>query len=98
MDKPPCVELGRAMNWCARALHRQQQQGSIELPAEWWNGWKITKDRLIGPGGMTFNTRTLAALWRLARLGERKRLRASCSGASPAPAYSQSAFTFGSDS
>ena len=71
MDKPPCVELGRPMNWCARALKEQQVEGRIDLPREWWNGWKISKDWIKGPGGIRFHRRQLEALWRLGGMRER---------------------------
>lgn len=65
MEKPPCVEIGRPLNWCARSLHEQQIQGRMSLPAEWWPGWKIQQGKLIGPGGMRFTPAMLSALWRL---------------------------------
>ncbi|WP_379989191.1 hypothetical protein [Dokdonella soli] len=34
MDKPPCVELGKPMNWCARALKEQQIEGRLVFSAE----------------------------------------------------------------
>jgi hypothetical protein len=77
MDQPPCVELGKPMNWCARALREQQIEGRLLLPAEWWKGWKIHRGNLIGPGGMTFDPRLLTALWRAGRLNERRRRRSA---------------------
>lgn len=72
MDKPPCVEPRKPMNWCARALYDQQIEGRLVLPAEWWKGWRISKGNLIGPGGMKFTSRQLTALWRLERLRQRR--------------------------
>jgi hypothetical protein len=73
MEKPPCVELGKPMNWCARVLRAEHIDGRLELPSEWWNGWRIVKNRLIGPGGMTFDSKTLIMLWRSSRLREHQR-------------------------
>jgi hypothetical protein len=99
MDKPPCVELGKPMNWCARSLREQQVDGRITLPADWWSGWKIIKGTLVGPGGMRFNSRQLSALWRLWNLQSRRHGFAfgpatptpleRSSGASPVPGLSQ---------
>lgn len=72
MSPPPCVELGKPMNWCARALREQQIEGRIVLPVEWWNGWRIVRDRIVGPGGISFHRRTLEALWRLDRIRHRR--------------------------
>lgn len=72
MDKPPCVELGKPMNWCARALREQHVEGRIDLPAD-WKGWKIRGDRLIGPGGIVYGPRTLTALWKIWISGDRSR-------------------------
>jgi fructose 1,6-bisphosphatase len=49
-------------------LKDQQIEGNVELPAEWWNGWKIQRGKLIGPGGMRFTPTFLATLWRAERL------------------------------
>jgi hypothetical protein len=70
MDRPPCVELGKPLNWCAAALKRQQIEGVILLPSEWWFGWQIRRGWLHGPGGMRFTPQVLAAVWRLSRLRE----------------------------
>lgn len=71
MEKPPCVRQREPMNWCARALYEQQIDGRIDLPREWWKGWKIVKDSIRGPGGIRFHRRQLEALWRLGRMRER---------------------------
>jgi len=69
MEKPPCVEIGRPLNWCARALQEQQVYGKIDLPVDGWKGWRIRGERLLGPGGMSFSASMLSAFWRsLARL------------------------------
>lgn len=73
--KPPCVEPGKPLNWCARALHEREIEGRLELPPEWWKGWRVCKDRLIGPGGMTFRPNLLVALYRLERLRNREKRR-----------------------
>lgn len=64
MDKPPCVELGREMNYCARSLHRAHVEGHVDLPTQWWKGWRVIKGKLIGPGGLNFTPDLLRALWR----------------------------------
>jgi hypothetical protein len=75
MDRPPCVEIRKPLNWCAAALKRQQIDGHLPLPQEWWKGWKIERGRLIGPGGMNFTPNLLSAIWRASRLRERQRRR-----------------------
>jgi fructose 1,6-bisphosphatase len=75
MDKPPCVEPRVPLNWCARMLKAQQVDGTIDLPAEWWNGWKIQRGKLIGPGGMRFTPQFLSAMWRAERLANYVRRR-----------------------
>jgi hypothetical protein len=75
MDKPHCVELGKPMNWCARALRAQHVDGCIQLSGE-WQGWTIRGGKLNDPGGMTFSARILTALWRAGRLADRMRRRA----------------------
>lgn len=77
MEKPPCVELGKPLNWCARALRDQQIEGRTYLPAEGWNGWRIVQDRIIGPRGINVRRRTLQALWRPDGMPERRKQRAS---------------------
>ena len=63
-NAPPCLEAGRPMNPCARALKLQTVEGRQDLAGEWWNGWKLRGPWLVGPGGMKFNARSLAAAWR----------------------------------
>lgn len=75
MEKPPCVKLGKPMNWCAHALREEGIEGRIIRPEEWWKGWRLVKDRIVGPGGITFHRRTLEALWRLGGMRERQRQR-----------------------
>lgn len=82
MEKPPCVELGSPMNWCARALRTERIEGRIILPEEWWKGWRVVKDRIIGPGGITFHRRTLEALWRLDGVRQRRDRRRSSASSS----------------
>lgn len=73
MDKPPCTKPGTPMNWCARNLRNERIEGRMTLPTEWWNGWRICKGKLIGPGGMTFTPQLLGALHRLENLRARAR-------------------------
>jgi hypothetical protein len=82
MEKPPCVELRSPLNWCAQGFREQYVEGRLPLPAEWWNGWKINKGHLIGPGGMKFDARTLTVLWRAGRLAEHQRKHSTASRAS----------------
>ena len=42
----------------------QRIEGRIDLPPGQWVGWRIRGAYLIGPGGMRFNARALAAAWR----------------------------------
>lgn len=78
--KPPCVEVGTPLNFCARAVHAQKIEGRIELPPEFWLGWRLRGKRLIGPGGMTFTPATLAAAWRNYIKGERDAIEGRSSG------------------
>lgn len=67
MKSPPRVDTGKRPNPCASALYAQVVDRRIDLPAiGWmgWMGWKVRGDWLIGPGGIRFNPRTLAAAWR----------------------------------
>lgn len=75
MDKPPCVEPRKPMNWCARQVYESAVQGRMILPREWWPGWRIMQDRIVGPGGISFNRRKLEALWRLERMRDRRPMR-----------------------
>lgn len=65
MNPPPCFKVGTALNACAKALHAQRVEGRYELPSEHWHKWRIRGQYLIGPGGMKFTSRTLAAAWRV---------------------------------
>lgn len=64
MQPPPCFKLGSRPNLCAKQLHAERVEGRIDLPQEHWFKWKIRGQYLIGPGGMRFTSRTLAATWR----------------------------------
>lgn len=75
MDKPPCGEPGAPLNWCARALWNERIEGRMSLPEEWWKGWRVVKDRIIGPGGITYHRSQLEVLWRLDGMRERQRRR-----------------------
>lgn len=65
MRPPPCFKIGTALNPCAKAMHAERVEGRIDLPQEHWFKWKIRGQYLIGPGGMKFTPRTLAAAWRV---------------------------------
>lgn len=64
MKPPPCVEIGRPLNPCARAMQMERVEGRVDLPQEHWFKWKIRGQYLVGPGGMRFTSATLAAAWR----------------------------------
>jgi hypothetical protein len=59
---PPCHVIGRPLNTCAQRLYEQQIRGNIDLTGEFWPGWRIRGQWLIGPGGLRFNARSLRAI------------------------------------
>jgi len=81
--KPPCIEMRLSPNWCSRALYEQQIEGRLTLPPEWWQGWRIVKDWIKGPGGIQFHRRQLEALWRLGRMKERAAERKNATAYAP---------------
>lgn len=67
MQPPPCVKPGQRLNACALEIHQERIEGLVYLPAEWWAGWRVRKQFLIGPAGVRYTARTLSALHTLYR-------------------------------
>lgn len=60
--------MGERLNGCAVNVYRQRVDGFYRLAGA-WEGWKISGDKLHGPGGMRFTAGSLKLAWmRLQRI------------------------------
>lgn len=62
LNAPPCVELGKPLNWCARQKTAVDLYGRFSLGGA-WTGWRICGAELVSPDGKRMNSEKLRGVF-----------------------------------